>query len=81
MLWIGLEHWTTYEGLEGKVYQGLWSATVNVTTTSGKNKEMLDDKERKFSQENRGEGGGGNARTICYFLFLFLSLLLLDVHF
>jgi len=44
---LGLEHWTTHDGVDGKVFRGLWSATVNVTTTSGKNKVILDkDKEQ-----------------------------------
>jgi len=43
---LGLEHWTTHDGVDGKIFRGLWSATVNVTTTSGKNKEIFDNKEQ-----------------------------------
>jgi len=42
---LGLEHWTTHAGQDGKISRGLWSETVNVTTTSGTNKETLDRKQ------------------------------------
>lgn len=44
---LGLEHWTTHDGVDGKVFRGLWSATVNVTTTSGKNKEILENNDKE----------------------------------
>ena len=39
---VALEHWTTHLGPDGNIYRGLWSEIVNVTTTSGNNKELLD---------------------------------------
>jgi len=39
---LGWEHWTTHKGVDGDIIRGLWSETVNVTTSSGTSRESLD---------------------------------------
>jgi len=39
---LGWEHWTTHKGVDGDIIRGLWSETVNVTTSSGTSRETLD---------------------------------------
>jgi len=42
ILALGLGHWTTHAGAEGKILRGLWSETVNVTTSSGSSTGSID---------------------------------------